>query len=294
MAGRKLVSVVIRTDGSEYLRECLASLGYQEYPPWDLELVVVSSDPTLSAAGVLESHMNFRDWYGVRVLTVQPNAGLSLMRNLAIKESRGEIIVFIDHDEIAPPHLIRTLVHTLTAFPEAAAVGGRYVGLLIGRDSLPFWCRMEQLGTWEPARMEGGIQKVPDLPGGNVAIRRTAFLAYGLFDPRIKGAGDDRAWFMKATKMGATFLYNPDAWVWHIRQLESLRGWRFLRSCIWYGWGLGRAARLSGEKLSVNYSLLSAARYLAHGLFRMCRFGFGNALAEVSKLIGYILARSCE
>lgn len=289
------VSVIVRTaDRPDLLRLCLRSLLRQDYPVENLELIVVDAGRTATAEIVLQSLSRFVENRTVRVVRSNPDEGLSEFRNIGIKHSTGSIVAFVDHDEIAPPQLISTLVLTLQANPWASAAGGRYIGILRGHRALTLWCGKESIGSWEPAPPEAGIQEVDDLPGGNVAIRRSAFERYGYFDSRVRGAGDDRAWFTRARAQGARFVYNPYAFVYHLRQVEDLQGMRFLQRCWAYGWSLGRAARLSGEELAPTQIMWALVCNLAHGVLRKCRFGFGNALAEVAKIIGFLSSRPAK
>ena len=89
------ISVIVPVYNVEkYLDKCLESLLNQHYS--DMEIVVVddkSTDGSLNIAKKYEKHTN------VKVVAKEKNSGLSDTRNVGIKESCGQYIMFLDSDD---------------------------------------------------------------------------------------------------------------------------------------------------------------------------------------------------
>src|SRR3954468_14883497 len=114
MAGR--VSVVVPVYNVEdYLDECLDSIAQQTFG--DLDVVLVDDGSTdrssqIAAARAEQDH-RFR-------LVRQPNGGLGSARNTGAHHAEGEMMMFVDSDDVLPPdaieHLCRALDETGSDF----------------------------------------------------------------------------------------------------------------------------------------------------------------------------------
>jgi glycosyltransferase involved in cell wall biosynthesis len=113
-----LVSVVIPCYGqAAYLAEAIESVLAQTYA--QVEVVVVDDGSPDNAARVAGRF----PW--VRCVR-QANAGLAAARNAGIRESEGELLVFLDSDDRLLPRAIEVGVEELRSHPEAAFAFGRY------------------------------------------------------------------------------------------------------------------------------------------------------------------------
>jgi glycosyltransferase involved in cell wall biosynthesis len=110
-----LVSVVIPVyNGLPYLLDAMASARAQTYR--ETEVVVVddgSTDGSGDAAAALD---------GVRVAR-QANRGVAAARNAGIAASRGEVIAFLDADDLAAPERVALQVAAITSGGHDAAFG---------------------------------------------------------------------------------------------------------------------------------------------------------------------------
>lgn len=90
-----LVSVVIPTfNQADYLSEALACVRRQTYSNW--EAIVVNNHSTDHTISVVESLRDHR----IRLINFANDGIIARSRNLAIKESRGEFIAFLDSDDL--------------------------------------------------------------------------------------------------------------------------------------------------------------------------------------------------
>lgn len=183
---RPLVSVVIPVyNGERFVGEALASVFAQTYRP--IEVVVVDDGSTDDSAAVAASFAE------VRVLS-QPNGGVAAARNTGIRESRGELVAFLDQDDLWEPRKIEAQVEALRRHPEAQYVLTRDRFVLEPGTPRPKWLRPRNLNgefvAFEPSA---------------VLVRRAAFVTVGLFDPAYRMASDSD-WFFRAKDIGVERL----------------------------------------------------------------------------------------
>ena len=117
-----LVSVCIATyrrpDG---LRNLLESIGLQDVPSnLELEVLVVDNDPPSAESTVQAFHDACP--FPVHYLS-QTEPNISLTRNVAVDKAAGDLIWFIDDDEVADPTCLRELFSAMHNF-EADVVFG--------------------------------------------------------------------------------------------------------------------------------------------------------------------------
>lgn len=110
-----LVTVVVPTfDGAAFVRETLESVLAQTYRPF--EVVVCDDGSTDGTVAILRE-------FGDRIRVVeQQNSGVAAARNRAAREARGELLAFLDHDDLHEPHMLETLVPKLLGDPSLGLV----------------------------------------------------------------------------------------------------------------------------------------------------------------------------
>lgn len=108
---RPLVSVIIPVyNVGEYIEQCLRSVMSQSYS--NLEIIVVddgSTDSTFDICSRLAQEDN-------RILIIHiENSGVSVARNVALKNAKGEYIGFIDGDDLIEPKMYEILMNQMSA-----------------------------------------------------------------------------------------------------------------------------------------------------------------------------------
>lgn len=95
------VSIIIPVYNEEkHISACLDNVLRQHYP--DFETIVVDDGSTDRSIDIIRR-------YPVRLIQ-QKHRGAGAARNLGVKHSRGEILVFIDSDQILDEHFVEKLV----------------------------------------------------------------------------------------------------------------------------------------------------------------------------------------
>jgi len=106
----------------ELLRKLLAGVAKQEKGSlFSLEVIVVDNDRNRSAQGVVED-FNASGTIPARYL-VEPVQNISLARNMALDNARGDFIAFIDDDEWPTPHWLGNLLKTLRLYDADGVLG---------------------------------------------------------------------------------------------------------------------------------------------------------------------------
>ncbi len=112
--GPKISVVVTHKDLGAFLPECLASLRAQTTP---LEIVLVDDGSGPEGLAVVAAEEE-RD-PSLRIIR-QANAGLSAARNRGAEEASGELIAFVDADNVLRPRFIERLAQALRFRPAAS------------------------------------------------------------------------------------------------------------------------------------------------------------------------------
>lgn len=160
--------------GARFIADAVASVLEQDERPH--ELIVVDDGSTDGGPGIAR-HMP-----GVVVLN-QPNLGPAAARNAGVAAATGELVAFLDQDDLLRPAALRRHREALAAAPAARlSVCRQRIGLLPG-EPLPSWQRPEHIDTdvlaWTPSC---------------ICCRREVFEELGRFDEALK-ATSDLEWF---------------------------------------------------------------------------------------------------
>ncbi|RFU22385.1 glycosyltransferase [Geodermatophilus marinus] len=245
-AGRASVVLCTR-ERPDALAACLESLAAQDHP--DFAVWVVDNAPVTSATEDVVAR--FAGRLDVRYV-VEPRPGLSRARNRALREPlEGDVVAWIDDDEVADPMWLSELTRALADRPEAAAVSGLVVPAELATRAQVWF---EQFGGHSKGRgftpadfgRGSGDRQSPLYPlppfgvGANMAFRTSALHAVGGFDDAL-GAGtlthgaEDTRVFTDLLRSGRPTLYRPSAVTrhFHRRDLAGLR-----RQMEGYGTGL--------------------------------------------------------
>lgn len=172
------ISVVIPVyNGGRYLTETLQSVRHQTLQPE--EIIVVDDGSTDDTPEILSAQPD------IRVLR-QENRGAGAARNRGIQCARGELIAFIDADDIWLPRKLETQARELEAHPEVD-----YVLCAIQEFHSPDM--PEELRNKIPIRE---TVKPAALPS-TALLRASCFPKVGLFDPRWR-TGEFMDWTLRA------------------------------------------------------------------------------------------------
>lgn len=203
-SGKPLVSVVIPVychtqEHYQFLQETLQSVAAQNYR--NFELVIVDDVSPINIIPLVESVDGLPE---TRILRNEVNLRQAESRNVGIRAARGELIAFLDHDDLWLPNKLSEQVAALKKNDDVAMV----------------FCDMETFGP-HADRLNIDQRIIPDKPGfywfvshGNftisasaVMVKKWAMLDIGLFDSRYSTCDDFDAWLK--ILMHAPILHIP-------------------------------------------------------------------------------------
>ena len=105
-----MISVIVPVYNVEkYLEECLDSIKNQTFN--DIEVILVNDGSTDNSLEICERYCSQDPRF---YLINQENKGQSIARNIGVAESRGELIVFIDSDDIVKIDLLEKLINYIS------------------------------------------------------------------------------------------------------------------------------------------------------------------------------------
>ncbi len=182
MSGKKpKISVIIPAyNGETYLAEGIESIERQQYEP--LEIIVIDDGSTDNTAQIAKSLSRVRYVY-------QPNSGGPAKgRNRGLELAQGELIAFLDQDDLWPEHKLEAQVAYLANHPTLEIILGRIqIMRLTGfvDDRPQFEATSED---WANILLGSGLYK------------KSVFDKVGRFDETLP-ISDDLDWIMRAREL---------------------------------------------------------------------------------------------
>lgn len=213
-----LVSVVVPAYNAERtLAATLDSALAQDFH--DFEIVVVNDGSTDSTKAVL-------DTYAARVRVIdQNNRGVSAARNAGVTASSGQLIAFLDSDDLWSPDKLTQSVRALAQNPNASMVFSDCSGLRPDGTTSTFYSFRGAPSLDE--MLNGGFEAVPSA----VMMRREVFDACGGFSGKFVSNYFEDLWLWFLARERGEFEYLP-------KELTTLR-LRGKPPAAWY-FGNGR------------------------------------------------------
>ena len=189
------------------LRRLLEAIGRLD-PPLDgddIEVVIIDNDASGSGAAVVEAAAAVLAW-PVRY-AVEPDQGIPLARNRAVRESDGsDFVAFIDDDEVPEPGWLNALLRV-----QRESGASVVVGPVVPRFERPPPGWVEQGRFFERPRFRTG-ERLGWATTGNVLIARNALSGPEPFDPKMRyTGGSDTQFFMRAKAEGHVFVWADGA-----------------------------------------------------------------------------------
>ncbi|HEX8294534.1 MAG TPA: glycosyltransferase family A protein [Pyrinomonadaceae bacterium] len=184
------VSVIVPVyNGERFLARALESIFAQQLQP--SEVIVVDDGSTDNTSRVARSFVGVRYAY-------QRNQGSGAACNTALARARGEVIAFLDSDDLWTPDKLRVQVGYMSSRPQVGYTLARMRNFLEPGVEMPPWLD-------ERALREDQVCYGP----GTLVARRAVFDQIGVFDPRYKLASDFE-WLARANAAGVPTAVLPE------------------------------------------------------------------------------------
>jgi succinoglycan biosynthesis protein ExoM len=267
------VSIVIPTfrrpeRALEAARSALAQACYASF-----EVVLVDNDPAGSALAPL------RELQDDRVTVVhEPRAGVANARNAGLRAAKGELIAFLDDDEVAPSGWLGELLRVQRAYKADVVFGPVRTRLATKpRDHDEYF---DAFFARDPTHVEGVINV---FYGCGCSLVRRAALPWAEPFPaeRNEIGGEDDLLFQAMEARGARFAWAPGAFVWETPETSRVTLAYTLKRAFAYGQGPATKA-WTGPKRDLG----AVAYWMAVGAGQSVVYGaaaFGGFLGKTHR-----------
>lgn len=197
------VSVIIPMyNAALFIEEAIRSILVQD--PCPQEIIVVDDGSTDASADVVAALG--REDARVRLIA-QPNRGIATALNTGLSHARGELIAFLDADDLWLPGKQALQTAALAADPALEIVFGHTRQFLWRLDPTSGTAHREDL----PGIYQGVVRST-------MVVRRAAFDRVGLFDP-APHLQDFFDWYARAQDLGVSMRLLPE--VVHLRRIHG-------------------------------------------------------------------------
>lgn len=216
---RKVSVAVLSWNGKAHLEVCLPSLESQLPPGVEHEVLVLDNGSTDGTAEWVRRHHP-----QVRLIESRINLGFCGGNNRLAAAADGDAIAFLNNDTRPRPEWLGSLVDALaSAQPDVAAVSGQIVNwsgekLDFARGILTFDGHAFQQDFGRPLdeiEIPAAGSELLFACGGNMIVRRDAFLAAGGFDEAYFAYLEDVDLGWRLWAGGERVVFAPDAVVHH-------------------------------------------------------------------------------
>jgi len=241
--------VVVNWNSGTQLRECLDSMRDSEVSAVG-EVVVIDNLSSDGSLALVEGRS------GVRVIRAQENMGFAAACNLAVKQCRGDLFLFLNPDAVANPQALSACVNSLTSedcrkigvvgvqlFDASGYVSRscarfptpwRYLAQSFGLDKI-FPYLGVSMADWDHSES----RQVDHVIGAFYMVRREVFEALHGFDERFFLYLEDLDFSLRAHQAGWQSVYLADVQAFHAgggtsKQIKARRLFYALRSRMLY------------------------------------------------------------
>jgi GT2 family glycosyltransferase len=216
---RKVSVLILSWNGRQHLEACLPALSAQEFPGCQWEILVLDNG---SADGTGEWLR--RAHPEVRLIESPVNLGFCAGNNRLVAAAEGDAVVFLNNDTRPRPGWLGALVEALGSAPvDVAAVSGRiddwrgeHLDFARGLMTFDGHAFQQDFGrSLAEVELPAPGAELLFACGGNMIVRRQAFLAAGGFDESYFAYLEDVDLGWRLWSGGERILFAPEAAVHH-------------------------------------------------------------------------------
>lgn len=198
----KISVVTVCYNMAQYIETTIKSVLLQGYP--NLEYIIIDGGSTDGTQQIIEKYKNQLAYY-----VSEPDNGMYDAINKGFEKATGDIIAWINADDIYMPWTLHTINDVFTCFPETKWLGGKYAflnengtlaqifpqtSIRCSKDIYNGWCREGVLG---PLQQE------------SMFWRKELYTESGGLDTSYRYAGDFELWMRFARHANLTKIDLP-------------------------------------------------------------------------------------
>ncbi|WP_413405041.1 glycosyltransferase [Paenibacillus amylolyticus] len=212
----------------------------RQHVEYDVEIIVIDNNSTDHTAQLVQEIQDIEGVDNVKYV-LEKKPGLSAARNRAIREARGEYILFLDDDAIASPLWIQHIVDVFESDSSIGCVGGKIEPLW--ESQKPDWIPSERLSLYTILDYADHVIEMPNpsIPfGANVAFRTQLFQDIAPFREDLGRVGknllsNEESELISRIRVQHKVFYTPFGSVQHkVSKERTTKNW-FLRRVFWQG-----------------------------------------------------------
>lgn len=234
-----ILSIIILTwNSAKYIKRCIESI-YKNITDIGFEVIVVDNGSKDGTAEILSGYSKI--YNNLEVIYFNKNLGTTITRNLAVKKSKGEFILFLDSDTVIKSDSINILLEVIKRDENIGIAAPR---LFYPDNSIQPSCKKfptltikilkflnldniaRPMELFEKEVYKNEFSKIIEVDyciSACLLVRRSALESIGLFDERIFYAPEDVDLAIRMWEKGFKTLYVPKAVVIHHAQRISKR-----------------------------------------------------------------------
>ncbi len=211
-----LVSIIIPTYNRQAkLKRCLNSLLRASYGPF--EIIIVDNASTDKTNAMIE-----RLFPQTKLIKRKTNGGAVIARNEGIKQAVGDLLCFVDSDNVFDPNFLKKLVELAQNNSQAGLVAPKMYYLkepnriwFAGNKVNLLTSRTKYIGLNEIDRGQYNRVKETDHAPNVWLVKREIIGKIGMMDPRYVMSYGEADWSMRIKLNGYKVLFCPEALVYH-------------------------------------------------------------------------------
>ena len=248
-----MISVIICTYNREkYIYETLRRVAGNTLETSNYEIILVNNNSTDGTDAECQRFLSDFPDVTCRYF-IETNQGLSFARNRGIKESTGDILVFLDDDSFIESDYLSHLSHQMELHPEAMAFGGKIIPQFESGVTPRWICKWTY--SWVSAIDKGN--KVCEFKdgsypiGANMGFRKATIDKIGTFNTALGRTkknllgGEEKDIFNRLRAEGGKVLYFPDITIHHV--IPDSRTTKEYIERLGFGVGTSEYIRCSGN-----------------------------------------------
>ena len=153
-------------------------------------MIVVDDGSTDGTADVIRS-------FGAKIVYLhQQNAGIAAAVNSGLARAQGDVLAFLDADDLWMPDKLMRQLAVMFQHPELDMI----------------FAHMEQFHNGWSAEQVSDHESPKIIPGyckGTMIIKKSSFMSVGMFEPK-RVLGDFIDWYARASEIGLKSIIIPD------------------------------------------------------------------------------------
>ena len=230
------ISVVICTyNRGKFIGDALKSLADQRLEASNFEIIIVNNNCTDNTEEICTNFIKSNPNLDIQYV-IETNQGLSFARNRGIKESKHEIITYIDDDAYANADFLWNIQLFFKSQPNVVGLGGKVIPKYEIEE--PKW--MNKYLDGFVAKLDKGEQVLQfnknEYPVGcNMTYTKTVLKQAGGFNNKLKWRADDKYIGIQIREISEEVYYVPSVFVEHTIDAYRTSDENFKKFCIKFG-----------------------------------------------------------